>query len=175
MSSSMAPGEVGGPVAGGLGEFFPIAFPPWGQGKGTCSFAALAAGAAAATSGAVANLRCPTPSIPRHPHAGTTGGTGRWLGRSRDPVKYRAKPLFQTGADFSPPPRMFRVAFCSGARKYCSMVVGNDQPCSHLEAADIKINLTSTSECRKTLQRTLNLWFVWEVITGIWGSCFTVW
>lgn len=30
-----------------------------------------------------------------------------------------------------------------------SMVMGNDQTLSHLEAADIKINLKSTGECRK--------------------------
>lgn len=52
------------------------------------------------------------------------------------------------------------------------MVTGNDQTLSHLEEADIKINLKSTGECRKILWGTLNQWFVWKPFTGIWGNFF---
>lgn len=51
-----------------------------------------------------------------------------------------------------------------------SMVMGNDQTLSHLEAADIKINLKSTGERRKILWGTLNQWCVWKPFTGIWGQ-----
>lgn len=131
LSPGRGPPVALSPVQGGAGGARVAPCPPprqpRGWGKAGCSFAALAAGAAAATSGAGANLECPQAAHPTASPRWDNAWDREVAGTLYGPYQIWGKATFPNRGWFLPPLRTSRVALCSGGRKYCRMV-NSDQP-----------------------------------------------